>query len=474
MITVILSGGSGTRLWPLSRKAYPKQFLSLAGPMTMLQDTVERAQKVTGNHSPIVVCNEEHRFLVAEQLRENKVIPNGILLEPEAKNTAPAIAAAASHVAHLQQQEDINEDTLMLVMPADHVIKNVAAFKQAVETATEAAKSGKLVTFGVVPTAPETGYGYIRAGRDVGANVYCVEEFVEKPDLETARRYLASGNYYWNSGMFLFNALTFLAELEKFNPDIVSAVQRSYRQSERDLDFIRLDKKSFSHCPADSIDYAVMEKSSEVVTVPLQSDWNDIGSWSALWDIAEKDESGNSLVGDVINQDSTNCYLHSKDKLMAAVGLNGIIAVETDDAVLIAAKDQVQKVKQVVSRLQKGQRGESNNHRKVYRPWGYYDSVDVGERFQVKRIVVDPGQKLSLQMHHHRAEHWVVVKGTAKVTRGDEIFLVSENESTYIPLGVNHRLENPGSIDLEMIEIQSGSYLGEDDIVRFDDSYGRP
>lgn len=469
MIGVILSGGSGTRLWPLSRKAYPKQFLSFESSPSMLQQTVLRAQQVTENQNPLLVCNEDHRFLVAEQLRELSVEAGGIILEPAAKNTAPAIAAAATYLLNSQAEQD----PLMLVMPADHVIENVDAFKAAVETARSAAEQGKLVTFGIVPDSPETGYGYINKGDTFQPGVYDVARFVEKPDLATAREYVQSKAYFWNSGMFLFKASSFLSELEKYHPDMLSVIQKACRNSYQDLDFVRLDRELFEQCPADSIDYAVMERSDEVVVVPMDANWNDIGSWSAIWDVSSKNHNGNTVIGDVIDHDSKNCYFHSSHKLIATIGLDNVVAVETADAVLIANKDRVQDVKAIVDQLNTRQRSEPLNHRKVYRPWGYYDSIDSGDRFQVKRIVVDPGQKLSLQMHHHRTEHWVVVKGTARVTCGEDQFLVGENESTYIPLGTTHRLENPGNIPLEMIEIQSGSYLGEDDIVRFSDDYGR-
>ncbi len=469
MIAVILSGGSGTRLWPLSRKAYPKQFINLVDDNSLLQNTVIRALEVTDNTPPLLVCNHEHRFFVAEQLRQLGVGASGILLEPEAKNTAPAIAAAAVHAL----QAGGEQDPLLLVMPADHVIENLDAFKAAVDIARRAADDGKLVTFGVVPSAPETGYGYILRGEESRARSYKVQKFVEKPDLETAREYLQQGDYYWNSGMFMFRASTLLEKLAQFEPEMVAAVRRAYDQAQNDLDFIRLQQQAFAECRAESIDYALMEKSDDVEVVALDAKWNDIGSWSAIWDVAEKDEHGNRHIGDVISHGSSNCYLYSSGKLLTAVGVDNIVAIETDDAVMVANKDRVQDVKAIVNQLKFSGRGEIDYHRKVYRPWGYYDSVDMGERFQVKRIVVNPGEQLSLQMHHHRAEHWIVVTGTAKVVRGEDEFLVSENESTYIPLGVKHRLENPGAIPLEIIEIQSGSYLGEDDIVRFSDNYGR-
>ncbi len=464
MIPVILSGGSGTRLWPLSRSQHPKQFLPLVSEHTMVQETVLRLQGLKNLQPPLAVCNENHRFMMAEQLREIGIHPAGIILEPVGRNTAPAIALAA-----LTAQAD---DTL-LVLPADHVITNVSSFQSIVEKADKLAQQGYLVTFGIVPTAPETGYGYIRAGQTKDENSFHIDAFVEKPDLDTARQYVDSGEYYWNSGMFAFKAGRYLEELEKFQPDILKACKQSLEHAQRDLDFIRIDKETFLNSPSDSIDYAVMEKTDQAVVIPLDAGWNDIGSWSALWDITDKDNQGNAVSGDVIALDTENSFLLSQSKLVVTVGIDNIVVIDTDDAVMIAAKDRVQDVKLVVDQLKDKQRSEASIHRKVYRPWGYYHSIDNGERHQTKRIVVNPGSRLSLQKHHHRAEHWIVVKGTAMVTRGDEKILLSENESTYIPLGVTHCLENPGVIPLEMVEVQSGSYLGEDDIVRFQDDYGR-
>ena len=460
---VLLSGGSGTRLWPLSREAYPKQFLPLAGDDTMVQATWRRVEALA-DLAPIVVANEEHRFLVAEQLRQVGAPVPAILLEPVGRNTAPAIAAAA-----LQAMAG-GADPLLLVLPSDHVVRDAAGFQRAVREASSAAEAGALVTFGIVPDAPETGFGYIQA--EAGDGLRQVLRFVEKPDAATARSYLDAGGYYWNSGMFLFRASRYLEELARFRPDIVDAVRAAHAAARHDGDFVRLDKDAFSACPSDSIDYAVMEKTADAMVLPVDIGWNDVGSWSALWDVAERDADGNAHHGDVIAVDSRNSYAYAQ-RLVALVGVDDIVVVETDDAVLVARKDKVQEVKQVVARLKQEQRSQAVLHREVHRPWGSYDSVDNGGRHQVKRIKVKPGAALSLQMHHHRAEHWIVVSGTAKVTRGDETLLLSENESTYIPLGVKHRLENPGKVPLELIEVQSGSYLGEDDIVRFEDVYGR-
>lgn len=462
---VILSGGSGTRLWPLSRGQYPKQFLPLVGANTMLQETVSRLQGMEGLKMPIAVCNEDHRFMLAEQLREIGVKPAAIILEPVARNTAPAVAVAA-------MAADSDTD-ILLVLPADHVIQDVAALHRAVELAKRQAEQGFLVTFGIVPTAPETGYGYIKSGGKLPDGAFNVEAFVEKPDAQTAESYVQSGEYFWNSGMFAFQAGRYLQELEKFNPRMYAACGEAFNKSRRDADFIRLDKVAFAACPADSIDYAVMEKTGNAVMIPLDAAWNDVGSWSALWDVTHKDAAGNAVKGDVLTVDAANSFLHAESKLLAVVGVRDLIVVETDDAVMVAAKDRIQDLKQVVEILKLQKRPEAEIHRKVYRPWGYYDAIENGERHQTKRIVVKPGAKLSLQMHHHRAEHWIVVKGTALVTKGDEIMLLTENQSTYIPLGTLHRLENPGVIPLEMIEVQSGSYLGEDDIIRYGDQYGR-
>ncbi|MEH6504169.1 MAG: mannose-1-phosphate guanylyltransferase/mannose-6-phosphate isomerase [Cycloclasticus sp.] len=465
MKPVILSGGSGTRLWPLSRGAYPKQFLPLTSDNTMLQETLLRLRGISGMSAPLVICNEAHRFMVAEQLREIDTKPQAIMLEPVGRNTAPAVALAALAV---------DPDEILLILPADHVIENIAVFHSVVEQAICEAEKDHLVTFGIVPSGPETGYGYIQAKKEASdATSYKVNRFVEKPDLATATEYLDSGDYYWNSGMFVFKASRYLDELEKFNPQMLAACKKAYINAKEDADFTRVDRAAFEACPADSIDYAVMEKTDSAVVIPLDADWNDVGSWAALWEIAEKDSNGNALKGDVLTHDTKNSYIHSDKKLIATIGVSDLVIIESDDAIMVAPRDRVQEVKEIVAQLKAKKRSECDVHRKVYRPWGHYDSIDNGERHQAKRIVVKPGGKLSLQMHHHRAEHWIVVKGTAQVTRGDEQFIVSENESTYIPLGTVHSLENRGVIPLEMIEVQSGSYLGEDDIVRFEDKYGR-
>lgn len=465
MIPVILSGGSGTRLWPLSRRHYPKQFLPLVSSHTMIQETLLRLTGIAGLQAPIAVCNEDHRFMMAEQLRQIDVNPSAIILEPLGRNTAPAVALAALSAE--------SEDDVLLVLPADHVIENIQVFQQAVNQARVLAEQGFLVTFGIVPTEPETGYGYIKRSTEAVDAAYKVASFVEKPNLETAKSYLESGDYYWNSGMFAFTAGSFLKELEMFNPDMLEKCQLALKSAKIDMDFVRLDKEIFASCPSDSIDYAVMEKTAKAVVIPMDAAWNDVGSWSALWDVTAKDSSGNAIMGDVFTVNTHNSFIHAHSKLVTVVGLDNVIVVETDDAVMIAAKDKVQDVKDIVDQLKAQSRSEADIHRKAYRPWGHYDLVDTGERHQTKRIVVKPGAKLSLQKHHHRAEHWVVVKGTALITKGDEQILISENESTYIPLGVVHCLENPGVIPLEIVEVQSGSYLGEDDIIRFNDQYGR-
>lgn len=463
ILPVILSGGSGTRLWPLSREAYPKQFLPLVGNITMLQATWTRVSAIAGS-APIVVANQEHRFMAAEQLRECNATPAALILEPVGRNTGPAIAIAAL------QALTTGEDALLLVLPSDHVVRDDRAFHDAVREAAVAAQDGKLVTFGIVPTAPEIGYGYIKAAAGVG--VRAVERFVEKPDLATAQDYLQSGAYFWNSGMFLFKASRYLDELRRLQPAMLDACEQALAKASRDTDFIRLDAEAFSASPSDSIDYAVMEKTSDAAVVPLDAGWSDVGSWSALWEVSDKDGNGNAHHGDVIEIDCHNTYAHGS-RLIAMVGLQDVVIVETDDAVMVGHRDRIQQVKEIVDRIKRDGRSEAAAHRKVYRPWGAYDSLDNGDRFQVKRITVKPGATLSLQMHHHRAEHWIVVSGTAEVTRGDEVLLLTENQSTYIPLGVTHRLRNPGKLPLELIEVQSGSYLGEDDIVRFDDAYGR-
>ncbi|NUR23559.1 mannose-1-phosphate guanylyltransferase/mannose-6-phosphate isomerase [Frateuria sp.] len=466
MIPVILSGGSGTRLWPLSREAYPKQFLPLVGKDTMLQATWQRIAPLA-SAPPLVVANEEHRFMVAEQLRQVGCVPSAILLEPVGRNTAPAIAVAA-----LQAMRE-GADPLLLVLPSDHVIADAPAFRAAVRQAEPAASQGRLVTFGIVPSGPETGYGYIRAGAALADGVRAVAQFVEKPDEAAARGYVASGEYFWNSGMFLFRASVFLAELQRQQPAILAACRAALESATRDADFVRLDKAAFAAGPSDSIDYAVMEHTDAAAVLAIDVGWNDVGSWSALWEVAEQDGNGNAHHGDVLAQDCRNTLAWGDGRLLALLGLEDVVVVDTADAVLVAHKDRVQDVKGIVARLKAAGRPEPSCHRKVYRPWGSYDSIDVGGRFQVKRITVKPGASLSLQMHHHRAEHWIIVSGTGRITRGEEVFTLAENQSTYIPLGVKHRLENPGRLPLELIEVQSGSYLGEDDIVRFEDVYGR-
>nr|WP_315857084.1 mannose-1-phosphate guanylyltransferase/mannose-6-phosphate isomerase [Lysobacter sedimenti] len=462
---VLLSGGSGTRLWPLSREAYPKQFLPLVGQDTMLQATWRRVAGLA-DAAPIVVAGEEHRFLVAEQLRQAGAPAPAIVLEPVGRNTAPAIAAAA-----LQATAD-GDDPLLLVLPSDHVVADADAFRAAVRVASAAAERGALVTFGIVPTAPETGFGYIQADAGGGDGVTKVVRFVEKPDAATAQAYLATGGYYWNSGMFLFRASRYLAELERLRPDILAATRAAFAAARRDGDFIRLDKEAFAACPSQSIDYAVMEATDAAMVLPVDIGWNDVGSWSALWDVAARDADGNAHHGDVIAVDSRNSYAYAR-RLVALVGVDDVVVVETDDAVLVARKDKVQKVKDVVALLKQEQRSQAALHREVHRPWGSYDSVDQGARFQVKRIKVKPGAQLSLQSHTQRAEHWIVVSGTARVTRDNDVFELHANQSTYIPIGAKHRLENPGTEVLELIEVQSGDYLGEDDIVRYEDAYGR-
>ncbi len=474
---VLLSGGSGTRLWPLSREAYPKQFLPLAGEETMLQATWSRVAPLA-QARPIVVAGEDHRFLVAEQLRQAGAPMPAIVLEPAGRNTAPAIAAAALQAL---QEAGGGGDPLLLVLPSDHVVRDVEAFRRAVLAATPAAEAGALVTFGIVPTAPETGFGYIQAEAErpeagqAGAGapgVRKVLRFVEKPDAATAQRYLDAGGYYWNSGMFLFRASRYLAELGRFRPDILEGARAAFAAARRDGDFIRLDRDAFAATPAESIDYAVMERTDAAMVLPVDIGWSDVGSWSALWDVAERDAEGNARHGDVIAVDSRNSYAYAR-RLVALVGVDDIVVVETDDAVLVARKDKVQQVKDVVARLKAEQRSQAALHREVHRPWGSYDSVDAGERFQVKRIKVKPGASLSLQSHAKRAEHWIVVSGTARVTRNNDVFELHANQSTYIPIGAKHRLENPGTEVLELIEVQSGDYLGEDDIVRYEDVYGR-
>jgi len=468
IIPVILAGGSGTRLWPLSRKLYPKQLLPLVDAHTLVQNTLARLQGLDDVAEPIIICNEEHRFIIAEQMRAMGVSPAAIILEPVGRNTAPAVAIAAL------QALGMDKDAVLLVLPADHLIGDPAQFHAAVRQAARHAATNHLVTFGIVPLAPETGYGYILQGpalEDSTARV--IERFVEKPDLATAEGYVASKQYFWNSGMFVFRAGAVLAELDRFAPAIVASCRSALEKAGRDLDFLRLDREAFAACPEDSVDYAVMEQTDKGVMVPLSCGWNDLGSWDALWQAGDKDESGNVTKGDVVLCDVHDSYLHAETRLLAAVGLENHIVVETSDAVLISPRDRVQEVKKIVDKLKAENRIEAVSHKKVFRPWGHYESIGDGERYQVKRIVVTPGQVLSLQKHFHRAEHWVVVQGTAVVTRDSEEILLRENESVYLPLGAVHRLANPGKIPLELIEVQVGGYLGEDDIVRFEDLYGR-
>lgn len=462
LVPTILAGGSGTRLWPLSRASHPKQFLSLDGHLTMLQQTALRVDGLPVSR-PVVVCSETHRFFVAEQLREiDRMGP--IILEPHGRNTAPAIALSA----FLQ-----NPESLMLVLPADHVITSQSAFCDAVNKAIPLATRGKLVTFGVTPTEANPGYGYIQAGDPIEIGSFAISSFKEKPDLETASSYFESGDYYWNSGIFLFTAGHYLSELKTFEPEIYDSCRRAIESARSDLDFIRVDSCQFESCPSNSIDYAVMERTSEACVVPMDAQWSDVGSWSALWDLGAKDENGNAVRGDAILHDSYNNYIRADEKLVATVGIDNLVVVATKDAILVARKERAQEAGKIVKLLKTKARCEWELHREVFRPWGKYDSIDKGARYQVKRITVNSGAKLSVQMHHHRAEHWVVVSGSAKVTIGDETFLLAENQSTYIPIGVTHSLENPGKVPLEIVEIQSGSYLGEDDIVRFEDRYGR-
>jgi mannose-1-phosphate guanylyltransferase/mannose-6-phosphate isomerase len=466
VIPVILSGGAGTRLWPLSREMYPKQLLALTSKHTMLQDTVARLATIAGAIAPIIVCNEAHRFTVAEQIRALECSASAILLEPAGRNTAPAVALAA-----LTAQE-LDADATLVVAPADHMIRDVRKFSQAAGVAVSLAQNNKLVTFGIVAHVPETGYGYIRRGDGTGP-AFPVAQFIEKPPLDLAVQFVATGDYYWNSGMFVFKARRYLAELGIFAPDILEACTAAHKAAKADLDFVRIDKAEFLKCRSESIDYAVMEKTKDAIVLPLDVGWSDVGSWSSLFDALPADEDGNVLQGDVLTHDTHDCYVHSTSRLVAAVGMEDHIIVETKDAILVAPKDRVQDVKDLVANIKKSGRTESALHREVFRPWGSYDSIDGGDRFQVKRLSVKPGGVLSLQMHHHRAEHWIVVQGTARITRNEETFLLAENESTYIPVGATHRIENPGKVPLHIIEVQSGSYLGEDDIVRFEDNYGR-
>ncbi|SCY69017.1 mannose-1-phosphate guanylyltransferase/mannose-6-phosphate isomerase [Desulfoluna spongiiphila] len=468
VIPVILAGGSGTRLWPLSRELHPKQLIGLIDEYTMLQNTVLRLAGFEGVGRPIVICNENHRFMVAEQLRSIGIDPLAIMLEPVGRNTAPALAAAACKAL------EIDENPTLLVLPADHTIAHTDKLYDAMREGLALAESGRLITFGIVPESAETGYGYIRKGAPVnGGDAVIIDRFVEKPDLDTAKAYVDSGDYCWNSGMFMFGSREVLGELERFAPEIVTSCREAVAKGAADLDFFRLDSNAFSACPEDSIDYAVMEKTDKGVMIALSAGWNDVGSWDAIWHIGKKDENGNVVKGDVITHDVSSSLLQGESRMIAAVGIEDMIVVETKDAVLVAPRDRGQDVKKIVSQLKADTRPEAQLHTVVYRPWGSYEGIDNADRFQVKRITVKPGAELSLQKHFHRAEHWVVVRGTAIVTRDEEKILLKEDESTYISLGTVHRLENPGKIPLELIEVQSGSYLGEDDIVRLEDNYGR-
>lgn len=465
---VILSGGSGTRLWPLSRASMPKQLLALRGQHSMLQTTIQRALNVEGANAPLLICNEAHRFLVREQLKAIKQDAD-IILEPCGRNTAPAIALAALKLA------SVDENAIMLVLPADHIIDDQAAFAACVQEAVQSAQKGFLVTFGIVPAHAETGYGYIRAGQILSEerSARLISSFIEKPNLNTAQQFLREGNYLWNSGMFVFSARRYLEELKAYRPDILSAVEQAWNAHTVDLGFMRPCKEMFTACPADSIDYAVMQSTKAAVVIPAEFGWSDVGSWSSLWDISTKDEQGNAVQGDAFVADTHNSYIRAERRHVAVIGLDNVVVVETADAVLVMHRDKAQEVKKAIQFFEQTGRGEHLENVKVYRPWGWYEGIDKGERFQVKRIMVRPGEKLSLQMHHHRAEHWIVVSGTAKVLVGEREVLLTENQSTYIPLGEIHRLENPGKVDLHIVEVQSGSYLGEDDIVRLEDVYHR-
>ncbi|MNG83226.1 Mannose-1-phosphate guanylyltransferase RfbM [compost metagenome] len=467
LLPVIMAGGTGSRLWPMSRELHPKQFLRLHSIHSMLQETLKRLDGV-GVSEPVVICNEDHRFMVAEQLRQIDLLSHNIILEPVGRNTAPAIALAALNA--IAQ----GNDPIMLVLAADHIINDVEAFHRAIDLALPHAAAKSLVTFGIVPTGPETGYGYIQRGECKNGSVAApVQRFVEKPDSETAQSYIETGEYYWNSGMFMFRAKRYLEELEKFRPDILAACRDALANTECDKNFINVDRDAFSACPDDSVDYAVMEKTHDAVVIPLDAGWSDVGSWSALWEVSKKDSAGNALTGDTFLYDSRDCYINTDEKLVAAVGVENLVIVNTKDAVLVVDRSKVQDVKKIVEHLKKNKRSEYRRHREVYRPWGRCDILVAEKRFNVNRITVNPGEAFSLQMHHHRAEHWVVLSGTARVTTGDKTFLITENQSTFIPVAVIHRLENPGNIPLELIEIQSGSYLGDDDVIRIKDHYGR-
>lgn len=456
---VIMAGGSGSRLWPLSRTHYPKQFIPLVNEDSMLQNTVSRLDKLSKNE-PVIICNNEHRFMVAEQLRSLDINHANIILEPIGRNTAPAIALAAF------QAIQSNDDPLLLVLAADHVITNENAFIDSVNTAIKSAQDGMLVTFGIVPTHPETGYGYIRQGQAIGLGIHSVEAFVEKPNKKKAQEYFKSGVYSWNSGMFLFKASTYLNELKKYNSEIFDICKKAISESFSDLDFIRISKELFEKCPDDSIDYAVMEKTDKAVVLPMDAGWSDVGSWSALWDVQQKDDNGNACRGDVILDSTSNCYIYGQNKLVATVGVDDLVIVETKDAILVANKEKVQDVKNIVNRLKTQNRIEYQQHQDIYRPWGKHEQIADGERYHVKKVIVRPGEKTATQVHYHRSEHWVIVSGTAKVTNGDDTYLVTENKSTYIPVGSPHSFENPGKVNLELIEVRTGNYLAEDDIIR--------
>jgi mannose-1-phosphate guanylyltransferase/mannose-6-phosphate isomerase len=477
IVPVILSGGSGSRLWPLSRKRFPKQYLPLINSeYTLLQSTIQRLSGIKYLSDPVFVCNQQHRFVTAQQLNDIGIKQYSILLEPVGRNTAPAIAAAAQFISDKRS----SPCDLMLVLPADHAIQDIDQFHHAITIASKIAANGKLVTFGITPTKPHAGYGYIKSdgnrnltNSDTVPQSFPVLEFIEKPQQETAERYIQEGVYYWNSGMFLFRADQLLNELNLHNPNIIEAITNAVKLSTEDIDFVRLDEQSFARSPSDSIDYALMEKSDNVVVVPLDAGWSDIGSWSALFELGNKDHNGNCINGDVIYDEVTNCYINADHHLVAAIGVEDLIIVDTPDATLVTSMDKSQDVKKIVDKLQKKNHNLTDTHRKVYRPWGWYDAIDIESRFQVKRICVNPGASLSLQKHYHRSEHWVVVKGSARVTNGDTVMELHENQSTYIPIGAIHRLENPGRLPLHIIEVQSGDYLGEDDIERMEDDYGR-
>jgi len=465
IVPVILSGGSGKRLWPLSRTLFPKQFLNLINDTTLFQDTILRLPEDISD--PLVVCNEEHRFLVAEQLRQIKINNSGIILEPTGKNTAPAIALAALNLLNN------NQDPMLLVLSADHLIQNIKSFHKSIKTARTIAEQGKMVALGVLPIKPETGYGYIEFDNSHKADYYDIKSFKEKPSLEIAKKYLDLGNYFWNSGIFMFKASVYLDELKKFEPEILSSCKKSYKNTYKDLDFVRLDNDKFSKCPEKSIDYAVMERTKDAVVVPLESNWFDIGSWGKLWEVKQKDSNNNVVEGDVILNEVKNSYIHSSNRLVSAIGVSNLVIIDTQDALLVSDKKDTQSIKNIVEKLNTDDRSESINHRTVYRPWGHFDSIDYGNDFKVKRIFVNPSSKISLQKHRHRAEHWVVVSGIALITCGNQVFELKENQSTYIPKGEIHRLENCEATPLEIIEIQTGKHLGEDDIIRLEDDYQR-